>query len=202
MFFMLSCSLLHAEEVAETTTMEATIEVRAAAFYHTSDKYRNYYKSLDPSYEVEFSFSCDPCCYAWWGNLAWFNSKKEVAGNNCKSHLTACSCTTFVTPTTKISVANFSFGIKFPYYFSDCLVGYFGVGPVIGNVWFENNSNRGTRRTSKVAYGAIAKLGIDYYITQCVFLDLFVDYLYETVHHGRHYDIGGVKTGLGIGLRF
>lgn len=81
MLFLLNCSLIHAVE-EEATVMEATIEVRAAPFYHTSGKYRNYYKSFEPSYEVEVSFSCDPCCYAWWANLAWFNSRKEVQGKH------------------------------------------------------------------------------------------------------------------------
>lgn len=197
--FLLSCPFLHA--------MESTVEVRAAVFYHTSEKFRNQYGDFGPTYEVEASFSCDPCCYAFWANVGWFNDRGEGKSNDCSGALRSCvTCASGSLvgnrPTSKIDVLNFSLGIKFPYYFCDRLVGYFGIGPVIGNVWLETNTRFGRRKTSKVAYGGVVKLGLDYYITQCVFVDLFVDYLYETVRFKRNVDIGGVKGGVGLGLRF
>lgn len=193
--FILSCSFVYG--------MESTIEVRVGAFFPTSKRFRDCYKDVGATYEIEYSFSCDPCCYAWWGNLGYFHDKAFVSTNDCSSVLGVCSACTFVRPTSTIDIANLSLGIKFPYYFSECVVGYFGIGPVIGNVWLKNKDSLGdTERTSKVAYGGVAKLGVDYYITQCVFLDFFVDYLYETVDFGDHVNIGGFKTGVGLGFRF
>lgn len=181
--------------------METTIEVRAAALYHTSDKVRNQYKEVVPSYEVEFSFSCDPCCYAWWVNLSWFNEQGDVKGNNCASVIR--SFNQRVQPNDRLNVGSLGLGIKFPYYFCDRLAGYVGIGPVIGNVWLKKTSALGkVRRKSKVAYGGVVKLGIDYYVRECLFVDLFVDYVYEVVHFKRYVDVGGVKAGVGLGVRF
>lgn len=186
---LFTCSLVHG--------MEATIEVRTAAFYHTSKQYRDIYGDWDPSYQVEVSVSCN-CCYALWANFSWFQSHgRSVSLNNCSSVIPCTDCSG--SDNTKAEVGNLSFGIKFPFCICECLLGYVGIGPSIGYIRINND---GFDDSSKYAFGVIVKTGLNYYITQCLFLDLFVDYLYEPVHFDTQIDIGGLMAGVGLGLRF
>lgn len=180
--------------------METTIEARVAAFYHTSKDFRDIYGDWGPSYQIEASFTCD-CCYYFWANLSWFHKNGNSTGNDCSTVVPSCNCSG--QPSTTVNIANLSLGIKFPCCICEGLIGYFGIGPVFGNIWLKNNiSPRETEKTSKFAFGVIAKLGLDYYITQCLFLDLFVDYLYQPVHFHKQIDLGGVQAGIGLGFNF
>lgn len=180
--------------------IESTVEIRTAAFYHTSKDFRDIYGDFGPSYQIEFSVSCN-CCYAWWGNFSWFNKDGTSTGNNCSNVVPNCDCSGH--PSTRVNIANISFGIKFPYCICERLVGYVGIGPVLGNIWLKNYITRSyVEKTSKLALGVIGKLGVDYYLTQCLFVDLFVDYLYQPVHFDKQVDIGGIQAGVGLGFSF
>lgn len=78
-----------------------------------------------------------------------------------------------------------------------------GAGPSFGRIWLKNKPHyREDERTTKTVFGGVVKSGIYYTITDCLFLDLFVDYLYQPVHFDKHVNIGGVKIGAGIGVKF
>ncbi len=193
--FLAACSFLHG--------IQSTIEVRSAAFYHTSKHFRKNYNNVGPCYEIEASISCNPC-YAFWANFDWFNKHGRAFGRTCRSTIKNCHhCSRH--PSTRVHIANFSLGIKFPFEICPCLLGYVGVGPSFSNIWIKNHTHHHHRKkTSKGAVGVVAKSGINYYFTPCAFIDLFVDYLYQPVHfkHRHHLDIGGVKAGGGIGFVF
>lgn len=195
-FLMIASTLIGCPVLS---AIETTIEVRTAAFYHISKDFRDIYGDWGPSYQVEASFSCN-CCYAFWTNFSWFHKNGKSIGNSCSS-IPSCNCSGH--PSTEVNIANLSLGIKFPYCICDCLVGYIGIGPVFGNIWLKNKiSSQETDKTSKFAFGVIGKLGLDYYITQCLFLDFFVDYLYQPVHFHKQIDLGGLQAGIGVGFNF
>lgn len=185
--------------------IESTLEIRTAAFYHTSHLYREVYENVTPSYQVEVSFSCNPCCYAWWANFAWLHDSGHPITNSCSSVIPTCSFCT-INPTTKVNVANLTLGIRFPYYFTDCFIGYFAIGPSFGRVWYKNTYPHPlppTVRTSQFTYGGIIKLGFYYYFAQCLFLDFFTDYLYQAARINHHtVNLSGFEAGIGLGLRF
>lgn len=201
----------------EVYGMRSTIAVRAGAFYHISKHFRKNYHKVSPCYEIEASFSCNPC-YAFWANFDWFNRHGRAFGHNCRSTIKNCHHCSHHHPSTRVHVANFSAGIKFPFEICPCLIGYLGVGPSVGGIWIRNHTHhnnherrhnhnhhrirRHTEKRSKAAIGVVAKSGINYYFTPCAFIDLFVDYLYQPVHFRKQIDIGGLKAGGGIGFAF
>lgn len=195
LFFLTACSLLHG--------LETTLEVRAGAFYPTSKHFRKNYDDVGAFYELEASISCNPC-YAFWANIDWFPKKGKAFGHTCHS----INCHSGH-PSTRVDIGNFSLGIKFPYELCPCLIGYLGIGPSFGCIWIKNHSHHHHKdkhhhenKISKAAVGLVLKSGINYYVSQCAFIDIFVDYLYQPVHFKHRIDIGGVKVGGGLGFRF
>lgn len=176
-------------------TAETTVEVRADAFFPASKLFRKIYGNTAASYGVEASTNFNNCCEClncWdvWANFDWFSKHGESA--NCNSRHT------------RVKIANFSCGIKFPFHLFECdsFVPYAGIGPSFTRIWLKNKTQCSKENHSKFAFGGIAKFGINYYFSNCMFLDVFVDYLYQPVHFHHEVNIGGFKTGAGIGMRF
>lgn len=141
---------------------------------------------MGTSYEVEASTKLSPCFDAW-VNFDWFSKHGQSHG--------------FHNPT-RVSIANVSTGLKLPYQFCEQFAVYIGVGPSFSNISLKNKSRCTHENLSKLAIGGIFKTGIYYYFNECSFLDLFVDYLYQPVYFKKHVDIGGFKTGAGLGIKF
>lgn len=165
---------------------QSSVEFRSAAFFHSSERFREIYGNVSASYEVEASANlCD--CIDGWVNFDWFSKHGKSKG--------------FKDPT-RVNIANTSLGIKYPFCLCEQLMGYVGIGPSISNIWLKNHSHCCRDKTSKVVVGGVLKTGVYYFLNSCIFLDAFVDYLYQPVHFDTHVDIGGLKTGIGIGIRF
>lgn len=165
---------------------ETSLQFRADAFIPTSKLFREIYEDANPSYGVEISTSLFNC-YQGWLNFDWFSKKGKT--KSCHAH-------------TKLDIFNIGVGVKYPFDFCSNFSPYVGIGPSFSNVWVKNCSLC-SHKESKWAFGGIAKLGVNYYFCENFFIDLFVDYLYQRVHF-RHKsaDVGGFKTGLGIGYSF
>lgn len=170
--------------VAES--QDINVEIRFAAFFHSSERFREIYGNVGACYQLEASTQLGNCMDGW-ANLDWFSD-----------HDKSKECNT----STRVNIANISFGLKYPYRFCEKYIAYIGIGPSISGIWLKNKSQCKHERVSKVAVGGVLKTGIYYFITCNIFLDFFVDYLYQPVHFNRHVDIGGIKTGIGIGTQF
>lgn len=167
-----------------TRAQDTSLEFRSAAFFHSSKLFREVYGNVGVCYELEASTGlCE--CLEGWINFDWFSKHNEIG--RCAS---------------RASIANISFGIYFPYRFCDRLIAYIGVGPSFSEIWLKNSAPCCVERVSKLAFGGILKSGIYYFINRCFFIDLFVDYLYQPVHFETSVNIGGFKTGAGIGIQF
>ncbi|MBA3815637.1 MAG: hypothetical protein H0X29_03790 [Parachlamydiaceae bacterium] len=165
---------------------ETSVEIRSAAFFHSSKLFREIYGNVSGSYQLEVATQLNQCVDGW-ANFDWFT--KHGRSNE------------FNDPT-RVNIANFSLGIKYPYQFCQNFSAYIGIGPSFSTIWLKNKSECNHSRTSRLAVGGILKTGIIYSINRCFFVDLFVDYLYQPVHFDRRVDIGGFKTGAGIGVKF
>lgn len=166
--------------------MESSLEVRSAAFFHSSHRFSEIYGHVSGSYQLEASLKFNDCFDAW-VNFDWFSKHGRSEG---------------LRDPTKVTIANISLGIKFPYQICEEWTAYVGVGPSLSRIWLRNRSRFDRETVSKLAVGAVLKSGVYYFINRCLFIDLFVDYLYQPVHFKTNVDIGGLKTGAGVGLKF
>lgn len=163
-----------------------SVELRTAAFFPSSGLFRGIYGKVGTCYQAEGSAKWKNC-WDLWSNIDWFTKHGESLG--------------FRQPT-RINILNFSLGIKYVYPFSRKCNAYIGLGPNLSVLWLKNNFLGHREKVSKRALGGIVKLGIQYFITDCYFLDLFVDYLYQPMHFKNHVNVGGFKTGIGLGTQF
>jgi hypothetical protein len=127
-----------------------------------------------------------------WGNVEWifFNSK---AHHTCG--------------TSRIDMLNFSLGMKgIGKVYQDFLYFYAGVGPNLGIVFIENQINcsgdREKRHSCNLGVGAVAKSGLQLFLTSHFYLSFFIDYLYLPVQFQNTRDVGGFKIGGGLSGRY
>jgi hypothetical protein len=176
---------------------ETKLEVRADAFFHASKLFRKIYGDVGASYGVEASTTLG-CWenFEGWVNFDWYceHGRSHVPHHN-KSEKCRGS-------PTRIRIPNFSFGVKYVYQTCGCFAPYIGVGPSFSRVRLKNKSFCTHEEVSKYAYGVLGKVGVYYYFNRCTFVDVFVDYLYQPVHFHKQIDVGGLKTGLGVGVIF
>lgn len=177
-FLFVSCS------PAITEAQTSNIELRSAAFFPSAKRLREIYCDVGTSYQIETSFRYG--CWNIWENLDWFSKHGKPVG--CHG-------------STRANIINLSIGIKYPYSFCECFTAYVGIGPSLSRIWIKNRTQCFHEKISKVAIGGVLKTGLYYCIAENLFLDLFVDYLYLPIHFNTWVNVGGVKTGIGIGLR-
>ncbi|MBA3721427.1 MAG: hypothetical protein H0W88_03400 [Parachlamydiaceae bacterium] len=168
-------------------SIEGTFEIRSAAFFHASNRFRDIYENVGVSYQLETSAKFYDNIEGW-GNLDWYSKKGKSIG--------------FSDPT-RVNILNVSFGIKFPYQLTDQFIIYGGFGPSLSRIWLKNKSEcTHDDSLSKLCVGGVLKTGIIYSINRYVFIDFFADYLYQPVKFERQINIGGLKAGLGVGIKY
>lgn len=169
---------------------DTSIQFRADAFFPTSNHVRKIFGDDGASYGVEASTSMMGCFDGWF-NFDWYQKHgRSIVGCQCKGD------------STKMEIANFSFGVKIPYLICDCFAPYLGIGPSFSKVWLQNKTQCQRKNASKWACGGVVKMGIHYYFCEFLFLDFFVDYLYQPVFFHKRVEVGGFKTGGGMGVIF
>jgi hypothetical protein len=161
------------------------IAFRSDAFFATSERFRNIYGDVSFSYQVEASTRL--ATFDGWLNFDFLSKHGKSEG--------------FHNPT-KVYLNTLSFGVKFPYTFSEAFTFYFGVGPTFSNVSLNNGSECSKEKVSKWSYGGVIKSGLYLPIHRALFLDLFLDYTYQPVNFQTAVDVGGLRTGLGVGVIF
>ena len=76
---------------------QSSIEIRSAAFFHGSKRFKEIYGNVGASYQLEATTQLYNCLDGW-ANFDWFSKHGKSDGFN---------------DTTRVSIANTSLGIKF-----------------------------------------------------------------------------------------
>lgn len=171
-----------------------SVELRYAAFLHTSKTFRDIYGTINQSFQVEASTPLRLhdlpdlwCGLDLWGNFDY--SQKQ--GKSI-----------FAGDYTRVRLSTFSAGLKQSYQIDPTVNGYVGIGPSFAIVSLKNRGFFLNEDFSKSSLGVVLKFGVNYLLTSQIFIDLFIDYLYQPVRYQDDIDVGGFKPGIGIGMLF
>ena len=173
-----------------SVTASSTVEIRGAAFVPVSSKFRDAYQDVGPNYQVEVASQID-CCWPveLWTNFDWYSKTRK---HECYK--------------TRVQIPTVSSGLKYMFQtlcFCPDLKFYAGLGISFSRVYLKNESCcTENDKTSKFSVGGVFKSGVYYEFCENFFLDVFADYFYQPVCFHKHVDVGGLKVGAGIGIRF
>ena len=180
--------------IADTSDLNS-FEMRAAAFYPTDHKFREFYGNVGLSVAAEIGRTFKGFRhFGLWAQGEWIGMHGKPSHSSCGS--------------TSIDIFNISFGPKWMgFFFNDFLSLYGSIGPNVGLIYLENkirccSSCKTTEHRSRAAIGGIVKTGAEIYFKRHFYFSFFVDYLYLPVHMGRTIEAGGFKGGAGLGARF
>ena len=163
---------------------EGTLEIRTSAFIPTSQRFTDVYGDVGVTVGVEASAGfCE--CYSGWVDLDFFQKSKSH-GECCKS---------------RIDIYNSSLGVNYCMPLCSGVETYVGIGPSFSRVKIKNHFCCGKERLSKFAVGGTIKTGVCFNFCDPVYINVFVDYLYLPVHFHHTVDCGGIKAGIGLGVR-
>ncbi len=171
----LTSSCLHASN--------ESLELRYGTFFHNCHKFKSIYGSKQSSYQVEFT-SMVQHPYQVWAN---------VDGCAVRAHVKECG-------TTRFSALNISFGVRALLPVIQGFDFYLGIGASAGCTSIKNHECAFTKKTNSLFPGGVLKSGFYCSLSDKIFIDLFVDYLYQPTTY--HVDLGGIKVGVGLGARF
>jgi hypothetical protein len=168
-----------------------SLKLRAGGFIPSSGRFRYAYRAVGPNVEVEsaIKFARDP--FELWANVNSFWQRG--------AHRKEFSCKRVG------NMVNISFGMKFSTRIQGCMEPYIGFGPSFGwlDIWFDNSRSCKNETFNRWALGAVVKSGVMFYITPTVFLDVYLDYIYQPVHwRDIDIDVGGLRSGIGLGVAF
>jgi len=172
--------------------VEILPEARAAYFYPTDDRFRDVYSDAG-LYSIETSVQAWKQLYPW-ASVGFLYTSGSSVGEGSK---------------TRLYMIPIGVGLKYLFDF-DRLQPYLGLGVVGAYANIHNDSSFVARRQSDWGVGGIAKTGCLAYVTQNLFLDIFLDYTYLKINFGnskknvltRRADLSGLSVGGGIGYRF
>ena len=168
--------------------IENSVELRSVALFHSSSRFRNIYRKVSGCYEIEASTRWNEWdCFETWANFDWFSKRGHSIG---------------LSDPTKVQIVTFSAGIKFPFQLAEQSIWYLGIGPSIGRIRLKNHGEFCRQKRTEIVYGGVIKTGVNYFFTECLFVDLFADYLYQPNNFETHVDLGGIKVGAGIGVKW
>ncbi len=166
--------------------VETRLELRAGAFIPNSSLYENIYGKLSPNFQLQSTIKCSDC-FEYWTNFDWVVKHGHSIGFN--------------DPTT-VNIVNYSLGVNFLYDFGYRSTFYLGIGPSIGRIWVKNKSACLKEKIAKTFVAGVLKTGVYHDLSDYIFIDLFLDYLYQPVHFQKYVDIGGFRVGFGLGVKF
>ncbi len=162
------------------------VEVRSAYFLPSNNLERELYKGarFDAEVQVNKSF-----CNGWelWGNFTYFQKTGHSALNN----------------KTTLTLYPLSLGVRYVFPITFCMNAYLGAG--INGTWIHLHNVDPflqPERFSRFKVGVTGKSGLIYNITECIYLDAFIDYLYIPANFVNADNVGGFNFGLGLGYRF
>ncbi|MBX7066977.1 MAG: hypothetical protein K1X28_07085 [Parachlamydiales bacterium] len=187
--FTLLCILLFSMANANDLYLQA----RGAYFYPTSHRFREYH-SGSGIYGLQFDYQIYKYLSGWAG-ADYYRQKGHTQGLHNSAH---------------IDIVRYSLGVKF-LYDKYCIKPYAGIGPAVVWVHTHVDSPYLIRSASKYGVGALAKTGAFIMLRRSFFIDLYIDYLWQTMNiHGHSHkfvvkhkaDVSGFSFGAGIGYGF
>jgi hypothetical protein len=161
------------------------LELRAAAFFPTSGRYKDIYGDVAAAWEIQGGYQFADY-WAVFANLDYVSDEGRSVGRHDRTHA---------------RILNFSLGPQVLWPFCGWWL-YLGAGPSFGGIWLHNHAHCSKNHVSKGFVGFVVKPGIGVNLGCRWFLDLFSDYLWERVDFDEHIQLGGWKLGGGIGVKF
>ncbi len=162
-------------------------ELRVGYFYPTSHEVREIYRNGGVEFEAEAAVRL-VCDLNLWANFNYF----QRHGHSRGAH-----------DDTSIRIYPLSAGLK--YNFPLFCNFYFYLGAGASYTWAKIHDHAPNLQShfSKQGWGGVGKAGFLYCFCSCIFLDVFADYYYTKISHGScKVNIGGLRTGAGLGVRF
>jgi hypothetical protein len=170
-----------------------TTELRGGYFLPASQVMREIYKNGGPEVEVEQIIRLDRSLNLWL-NFNYFQREGHSVGLKDK---------------TTIHLYPFSLGIKYNFHLLESFDLYFGLGGSTTSVRIHDHSAFVKKHIHERAFGGVGKFGFLYFIGKMVCIDLFADYYYTRISgvhrsgvQGTSRQVGGLRTGLGLGVRY
>lgn len=165
------------------TDAEATFsgELRGAATFPTNNKFRHIFGDVIPSYQIELGWT-------FWKTYGLFLNVDELYRKGSLDHCGKSS----------LNILTASFGPKYIYPLNTNTDLYTGIG--VSVAWSQIDNKKATKAYN-TSVGFCLKNGAYYYFSEQFFLDLFVDYGYQPAFR-NHINIGGFKTGVGVGYLY
>lgn len=169
------------------------MEFRAGYFVPSSSVMRDIYHHGGPEAEWEGAAHLNDDVDVWL-NFNYFERNGHSLGLGDK---------------TSIRLFPLSIGIKHNFCLTDQITFYLGIGASYTWLRTHDHSDFVQRHTRRQGWGGVGKSGFIYNLADNLFLDLFFDYYYTSisgVHHSgveaTSRDVGGLRTGLGLGINF
>lgn len=168
-------------------------EIRAGYFYPASKTFRDIYHQGGAEFEIEQTFAVD-CNIDFWANFGYFRRNGHSLGLDDKT-----------------SILIYPLSLGFDYNFPICEDFFFYLGAGASYTWVKihDHSPFVKRHSFRKQFGGVAKSGFVYFFRDCLFLDVYADYYYtrvDGVHRhgvkGTGRDIGGLRTGAGLGISY
>lgn len=179
----------------ESYGISATARV---AYYHPeSSRMRKVYANGFADYQLEIGKMIG-CHWQVWTGVSGFSKE----GHSTYSH-----------NSTRLQLIPIYLGVKYFYNVSPCIDLYAGGAACYSMLRIKDHSHYVHEHTNKNAFGGLAQLGLNYYFTDCIFVNLFADYYFQHFHFKKsdsysYYvernslNMSGYKLGGGIGFVF
>lgn len=175
--------------MAAKTDSLVLLQMRAGYFYPASPVMRGIYHHGGAELEVEAGLYVYRNLNAW-VNFNYFHRHGRSFG--------LCSNTT-------LNMYPLSFGLKYDIPVTDWCALYLGAGASCSFIGMHEKSPFAFHRSrqSNTRWGAVGKSGLLFQLTDHLFMDVFADGYYTRAHLiGNIHNVGGLRTGVGLGVNF
>jgi len=179
-------------------------EAKACAFIPLNNKVHKIYHTAMPQVDLIFSSKFWTCWQAW-GDVGYLFSN----GHSKHGH-----------DHTKLRLVPLSFGLNFLFSIFPCTDVYLGAGASYNFLHIRDNSRYVHRHVSNNAWGGVAKAGICCHLSDRIFFETSIDYVYQRFHFNHSYshsyshsfsehyierhdlNLDGLRLGAGLGITF
>ncbi|CUI15752.1 conserved hypothetical protein [Candidatus Protochlamydia naegleriophila] len=184
-------------ECESSLLSDIRVEARVAYYRPSSKKVKEIYGNGWADYQVELSKGF---CDNWraFVGVSGFSKSGRSLGEHDK---------------TTLRLIPLTFGVKYVYNYAPCVDIYIGGGAAYSWLRIKDHSSYVHEHVKKSRFGGIAQIGAYYYFNECLFADVFIDYLFQKYdfsnsHSYSRYverhdvNLSGFKVGAGLGYRF
>jgi hypothetical protein len=173
-----------------------SVEAQYAAFFPLDSKVRRIYKSALPSFTLEGNWQCQ--CWGLWlnGSYVFGNGHAIGCGRN-KTHL---------------NLVPITFGVKYIYSVCDSASLYLGLGASYSFLNIRDHSDFVHKKVSSNGFGGVIKTGFVYNYCENIFLEGFLNYLYQRFTfpktgsdpfvYRQDANLSALQLGIGLGMKF